>query len=262
MENSIGKKIRYFRLRGGLSQLDLELALGAAQGSISRIESGRVNPTKETIYSISEVLNLSERERVFLTLRSDIPLSQIEIDEAVSSVKKYYDSPHVYGYLLDETYRFWYISQGFERLFRHFIPKEEADQLKSNLIGRSAMRAMVDPSLGLTRFFPEGKQYEEILYHQFSNNYYERSYMIDFDPTVKEDFVLLESFPVARKALRRVMSEPANINTLPAKLITLMFKGIKVNLYYSRQTLTKHPRFQTIEYVPSNTLLKLLAKHV
>jgi len=66
MYNDVGKKIKFFRLRAGLSQLDLELAIHAAQGSISRIESGRVNPTKETIWSIATHMDLSREDTASL----------------------------------------------------------------------------------------------------------------------------------------------------------------------------------------------------
>jgi len=46
-----GRAIRKARLNAELSQMDLELAIGAAFGSISRLESGKVNPTKETSHT-------------------------------------------------------------------------------------------------------------------------------------------------------------------------------------------------------------------
>lgn len=60
--NDIGQKIKVFRIRAGMSQLELELAIGAAQGSISRIESGKVDPSKETILKIIEELSLSPKD--------------------------------------------------------------------------------------------------------------------------------------------------------------------------------------------------------
>ncbi len=42
--------------------MELELEIGASPGSMSRIESGQVNPTKETIINLSKLLELSETE--------------------------------------------------------------------------------------------------------------------------------------------------------------------------------------------------------
>jgi|GEM_PF-2564083 len=63
---TLGQKIRQFRKRAGLSQFELELEIEASQGSLSRIESGRTNPTKETIVDISKTLKLDKKETASL----------------------------------------------------------------------------------------------------------------------------------------------------------------------------------------------------
>ncbi|MFQ5493149.1 MAG: helix-turn-helix domain-containing protein [Candidatus Dojkabacteria bacterium] len=65
-KGQIGDKIRKFRTRAGMSQLDLELEIGTSSGSISRIESGATNPTKETILKIASVFGLSAVETASL----------------------------------------------------------------------------------------------------------------------------------------------------------------------------------------------------
>ena len=54
--NTIGMEIRSFRKRAGISQMELEIAIGASGGMISRIENGTVNPTKETLLKICIML--------------------------------------------------------------------------------------------------------------------------------------------------------------------------------------------------------------
>lgn len=56
---TLGEKIRNFRTEFGISQMDLELQIESATGSISRMENGQTNPTKETIISISKALHLN-----------------------------------------------------------------------------------------------------------------------------------------------------------------------------------------------------------
>lgn len=55
----VGHLIKDFRQRAGLSQLELELEIGASTGTISRFESNKVNPTKETILKLVEILGLN-----------------------------------------------------------------------------------------------------------------------------------------------------------------------------------------------------------
>jgi transcriptional regulator with XRE-family HTH domain len=58
----VGNKIKEYRIRAGLSQMDAELRLGMAPGSLSRIENGKVNPTKETLLQMSEFFSLNAIE--------------------------------------------------------------------------------------------------------------------------------------------------------------------------------------------------------
>jgi transcriptional regulator with XRE-family HTH domain len=63
---SVGKRIQDLRLSKGLSQVDL---VGKMEGNIdttniSRIESGRTNPTLYTLYRISLALEVSLEELV------------------------------------------------------------------------------------------------------------------------------------------------------------------------------------------------------
>lgn len=60
--NQAGILIKKFRIRAGLSQFDLECKINAAFGSISRIENGKVDPSKETINRIVHELKLSTHE--------------------------------------------------------------------------------------------------------------------------------------------------------------------------------------------------------
>jgi transcriptional regulator with XRE-family HTH domain len=66
MNNTVGDKIRKFRKRSGISQFELELRIEASPGSISRIENGLVNPTKETLGKIIQVLNLKMHDSATL----------------------------------------------------------------------------------------------------------------------------------------------------------------------------------------------------
>lgn len=88
MENKhIGQKIREFRTRAGKSQLQLEVEIGAAPGSLSRIESGKTNPSKETIFTISKSLNLTDRQISYLFgLDFDTPQKVLSIVNKISGI--------------------------------------------------------------------------------------------------------------------------------------------------------------------------------
>lgn len=64
--NQTGQRIRHFRKRVGITQLELELRIDASFGSISRMENGQTNPTKETLFLIAEALRLDPYETAYL----------------------------------------------------------------------------------------------------------------------------------------------------------------------------------------------------
>ena len=81
----IGNKLREYRIRANVSQLQLELSIGASTGSISRIENGLVNPSKETLLKIAEVLNLNFLEKAELL---GIQITTEDLVLIVSNVEK------------------------------------------------------------------------------------------------------------------------------------------------------------------------------
>lgn len=66
MNYSTGQRIKQFRKRAKVTQLELELRINASFGSISRIENGITNPTKETLLEIAKALNLNPLETAML----------------------------------------------------------------------------------------------------------------------------------------------------------------------------------------------------
>ncbi len=62
MENKVGSRIRYFRLRNGLSQEKLALAAGINPAFLGHLERGLKSPTMTTLDKIVEALNISYSE--------------------------------------------------------------------------------------------------------------------------------------------------------------------------------------------------------
>lgn len=65
-ELTVGEKIKFFRQRMCRSQLEVELDTGLGNGTMSRIERGITNPTKETIIKIASSLSLNPKETGYL----------------------------------------------------------------------------------------------------------------------------------------------------------------------------------------------------
>ncbi|HKC69297.1 MAG TPA: helix-turn-helix transcriptional regulator [Bacteroidia bacterium] len=54
----IGENIRKYRLKKGLTQLDLAAACGFEESSIGRLENGNTNPTIKTLLKIAKALDI------------------------------------------------------------------------------------------------------------------------------------------------------------------------------------------------------------
>lgn len=64
--NTVGEIIKFYRKRSELSQLQLETEAGLASGSLTRIEKGVVDPSKQTIAKIGKALKLSSEELAYI----------------------------------------------------------------------------------------------------------------------------------------------------------------------------------------------------
>ncbi|MEO6729409.1 MAG: helix-turn-helix domain-containing protein [Candidatus Dojkabacteria bacterium] len=87
---ALGQKIRNFRKRANKSQMELELEIDASPGSLSRIENGEVNPTKETLMKLIDVLNLNSIEASII-----FGIETTNISNILSISKDLYDSKNI-----------------------------------------------------------------------------------------------------------------------------------------------------------------------
>ena len=58
----LGKKIKELRTKKNISQFQLGVECGFEKSNMSRIEAGRTNPTINTLFKISQALNISVME--------------------------------------------------------------------------------------------------------------------------------------------------------------------------------------------------------
>ena len=62
----LGDKVRFYRERTGLSQLQLSLKSGIATSTIGMIEQNKRNPSVTTVHKIGIALNLTAKEMSYL----------------------------------------------------------------------------------------------------------------------------------------------------------------------------------------------------
>ncbi|HLD03580.1 MAG TPA: GAF domain-containing protein [Candidatus Dojkabacteria bacterium] len=84
---TLGEKIRNHRKLRKISQFDLELKIGAAFGSISRLENNLVKPTRETLSKISRALELKPSQTADL-----LGLKIFSPEELIAAINKISES--------------------------------------------------------------------------------------------------------------------------------------------------------------------------
>lgn len=111
----LNEKIRYLRKINDISQMQIELETDIAFGSISRIESGKVEPTKETIFKIAKALNLSTYDTGWL-----FGICVLNPENSLIAVKRITGSRNVHELLKNSVDIIFNLYRGFNggMLFR------------------------------------------------------------------------------------------------------------------------------------------------
>lgn len=233
---SIGEKIKNFRKRAGMSQLELEIELGAANGSISRVEAGKVNPTKETILQLAKTLNLSDKELAdLLGVKPLLPTTE-EIQDAIAECKSYLDREDVIAYLLDENGILYYASQGFKNIMS--LTEEQVNRIQ----GTEVLKVILDPSYGVAKFLDFEKN-KKILAIEIAR--------ISRESNIADEYVreFLVQLPLATEvvALAQTVTPEDILSTINKRAYFKLGAG-EVIMTYARERLKGNHRFEIIEF--------------
>jgi len=251
MKVDLGKRIRFFRDRAEMSQLDLEAATGLASGAISRIEHNQVNPTKETILSIGKVLNLGNREIDYLIGKTALPPTQDEINKARKEASKFLNKRGRLAYLLDERWRFQMISKTFIKLLK-FEPTE-----LDYIIGKTTAEVIVDKDSPVLKRVDQDF-YKELLAIYLPQYYSRLSYMDDDEIYLRTVEAIMKN-NIAKEIWTGLVSQNYKKDALQEdRFIRFDIWGVKFSLYYAMVPLMLNSRFKIIEFSTKNKVLDLL----
>ena len=251
----LGQRIRSFRKRAGLSQMNLELELESSPGSLSRIENGEVNPTKETLYKISDHLDLSNQERQYLYGSWFNPASESEVLLAIEDTSEYFNKKGVLAYILDERFRFISVSRSFRKILGFSAEQEKQAYLQPFI------SLIVNNEFGIRDLFPDGI-YEELLFNILASFYSDCGFMQD-DEIVKAQIETITKNKISRKIWEEILEKPIRkYNEIDSRKVILKISGVEVEMHYVREPLYRNRRFEIVEYSPSHPFVKLINKLV
>lgn len=236
---SIGQKVKKFRIRAGVSQMDLELAIGAASGSISRIEVEKVNPTKETLLSIAQVLHLTSTETSYLLgIGHDDPTPE-DIARAKKEVANLMASPQVFAYLLDNKARMVEVSQGFKDFFANSFNTDV-------LIGHHINEIIFNPELKIMDAL--ASESVELMAKVTAAVFkQEREYLLD-EPWWKETVARILEYPLFRKYWEIEDSEYIDLLAPDMRIAYFKINEQKQKMIYHHTLLSMDNRFMIVEY--------------
>jgi transcriptional regulator with XRE-family HTH domain len=252
---TLGSKIKYFRKRAKMSQLQLENEIGAAAGSISRIENGEVNPTKETLKKIHKKLKLTSREYRYLDGDLAKPADMDEINGAKKLVREKFLRKGTFAYLIDDRARVWFASSSFEKVMG-IDPKSS----NKNYESKSILEILINPKLGIRSKIDKNK-YVEILENMLYR-YWVKIHPMEIDPSHQQDLLFLKQYPLAWSIWKTIVQDNKVRSYLSSQQREIFFKiyGVNFSMHYSVEPLPELDRFDIVEYIPNNIVLKLLSK--
>jgi transcriptional regulator with XRE-family HTH domain len=237
--------------------LDLESDIGASAGSISRIESGKINPTKETILKISRVLDLNSRQIDYLIGVTSEPATEKEIKDAIEEVGGYLEKRGVFAYLLDDRWRIVKVSDSFAKVFAKHLEKDIEGVLKE-VTSATLIRVLLDKKMLITNFVRE-EGFEELVKFQLKRYKKECGFMFD-DAFHQESMKYILNDPIASKIWKEIANEKDIVSIGGSYQMYFRFGGKRIPFNYFREYLEFNPRFRVVEQIPKNPFLKFLLR--
>ncbi|WP_457642635.1 helix-turn-helix domain-containing protein [Persephonella sp.] len=88
----IGERIRFYRRKKGLSQLDLANAIDSTQSYIYLVEKGKIRLTLENLLKISEALGVPASDLAPEFINENISISKIPKDYTLEDILDWFKS--------------------------------------------------------------------------------------------------------------------------------------------------------------------------
>jgi transcriptional regulator with XRE-family HTH domain len=148
---SFGARLRWWRARRGLSQLELAMAAGTTQRHLSFLESGRATPSRDMILRLAAVLDLPLRQQNALFLaagyapawrESDLSAPQLARVNSALDYMLSQQEPYP-AFVIDRRWNLLRANAGAQRLVEFLTGPTPAESASSELVNLAV--ALVSP---------------------------------------------------------------------------------------------------------------------
>lgn len=248
MPLKLGDKIKALRRVRGLSQFDMETDLGLGYGSISRIESGQITPTRNSLIRFSDYFNLDDREMDYLIgSRSEVPTGE-EIESIISKTKNIWSDESALVLLRDDRFRLCEASKGFkmavnvsESLWRqsYYLRNIVSIVLDVKLPFAKGFDCMINPNAE--------KELKSIIYA-----FYHETKSMEGEEDFQKVLEDISNNPLAKKIWDEIIASKNHdlYLLIKNKQISLIIGDRNLNLAFYTEGIPESPKFSYIEFFP------------
>lgn len=241
-ELPLGRKIYVLREDRSLSQTKLEVEAGLSFGTLSRIENGNINPTKETIIKIAQVLDLHDDEFNYLISLQKSSPDENEIERVVGLVKNNFDKQTVPMYMIDNQFRICYWNDIILKLF------EIDKSLTLKYQGLTTWDVLFHKDFKILNRIP--KKYLPIILGQMLTTYRSVVHKYRNHPQYFEDFRRIKKTVY----MSELWSQEYKKEYLPfSSDFWLKYKGKILEIDIETSSLSLDSRFFAIKYYPKDS---------
>jgi transcriptional regulator with XRE-family HTH domain len=215
------------------------MEIDASPGSLSRIEHGITNPSKETLLKIADVLKLTKDEKTKLFGLVETQPTEEDIFNAKESLRSYLNRSDVFAILIDERGFMLDASDGMLQLLN--VP----EHLLSSYIGKHLLVIQVDPKFGIWNILDDP---EEVVTSEVAL-FMTRTKGRENEKWYQELMRSLNKFEGFKSALKK--AEKMQISHLPkeSRIIKLKLGGKIITLFSHFTKLESDSRFELIDYI-------------
>ncbi|MGV8131747.1 MAG: helix-turn-helix domain-containing protein, partial [Candidatus Pacearchaeota archaeon] len=210
-------------------------------GSLSRIENGQTNPTKETLMKISKCLHLREDEIAYLFHIRDLEISEADIQNIIDVSNEMFKDIQVPAYVYDYRWRIWNWNDQLLQFFNVSIDFVEANR------GISIMDLILDETLGIKKQFPP-KYYDDFICRQVTK-FRNAIFLYRNEPWAIELLEKLKKYPEITKYWdndRMIIDK----EVFGSSYMYLYINEKEVLVHISQSVFYSDPRFYLVEYYP------------
>lgn len=241
---NIGQRVKQLRQHAGISQMDLELQIDASPGSISRIECGKVNPTKETLFKIASALDLEGSYYNYLFGIQPLAPTTQEIEKIISKVQPYLDQNLRPGYLADMRYKAWTWNSSILKIL-------EVNSQKANTSrGENVLKILLKSKFNIIAKVP--KLYLLKFMIDQLNVYRQMIKYSEFDPDVRQDIDDLNAEASFVELWEKYKDTTSTVS--PSINFYLKYKNKDLSIRVVHSKLFFDNRFMLVEYYPLDQL--------